>query len=408
MRVERDTVDVPPPPPHVEMSNVAWWKEQCGGQDREVVSQTGFSAETCEQLWLKYGDRGPLKERQNLLAGLVSLKTSPTEGQLPRVLPGASRFVRINEIKDAFAYLADVVDDIQWDSRLSHLNHVTHFPYYLTFFVDTVPFACFAGISENIQPKYAGPVMKMQVCCDALGRIVFISGPHPGSRSDSMLSKRWRPKTFCGQELGGADGAYSGNFRLAAPYRKPKRRPLPACKDRYNQIHAFFTARVEHIFTRIWPFAIVHQVWRGKGLEGACELQRRIHVHFINFELSRKIMYEPAGVWSHTPEGAPAAEEVEYETPEGVIGDDSPDEGDEEESEDDVGPARCQDSASHEGGGVLSTGLQEWLRQGKDRFSSSNHLNVWQPRLTRSEAARVCTEMALSAAELDRYLHRDD
>ena len=24
------------------------------------------------------------------------------------------------------------------------------------------------------------PVLKMQVCCDALGRIVFISGPHPG------------------------------------------------------------------------------------------------------------------------------------------------------------------------------------------------------------------------------------
>ena len=85
-----------------------------------------------------------------------------------------------------------------------------------------------------------------------------------------------------------------------------------------NQIHAFFRARVEHIFTRIWPFAM-YQVWRGKGLEGACELQRCIHVlfHFINFELSRKIMYEPAGVWSHTLEGAPAAEEVEYETPHG-------------------------------------------------------------------------------------------
>ena len=86
---------------------------------------------------------------------------------------------------------------------------MTHFPYYLTFFVDTVPIACFAGISKNIQPKYAGPVMKMQVCCDALGHIVFISGPHPGSRSDNTLWKRWGPKRFCGQELGGADSAYS-------------------------------------------------------------------------------------------------------------------------------------------------------------------------------------------------------
>ena len=190
----------------------------------------------------------------------------------------------------------------------------------------------------------------------------------------------------------GPDGAYSGTFRLAAPYRKPKGRPPLARKDRYNEIHAYFRARVEYIFTCIWSFAIVHQVWRGKGLEGACELHLRILVlfHFINFQLSRKIMYEPTGVWSHTPEGGPAAEEVECETLEGFIADDCPDEGGEAESEDDVGPTRCQDSASDEGGGLLSTSLREWLRQSKDRSSSSDHLNVWQPRLTRSELSYSC------------------
>ena len=60
-------------------------------------------------------------------------------------------------------------------------------------------------------------------------------------------------------------------------------------------------------------------------------------------------MYELARFWSHTPEGALAAEVVEYETPEGVFGNDSPDEGDSEESEDDVGLAPCQDSALIEG-----------------------------------------------------------
>ena len=62
-------------------------------------------------------------------------------------------------------------------------------------------------------------------------------------------------------------------------------------------------------------------------------------------------------------------------------------------------------------GEEVASVLQVWMcssRQGRDRPSSSNHLNVWQPRLTRSEAARVRTEMAVSAAELDRYLHRDD
>ena len=65
--------------------------------------------------------------------------------------------MRINEIKEAFAYLADVVDDIQWDSRLSHLNHVTHFPYYLTFFVVTVPIACFAGIFRKHPTQVCWP-----------------------------------------------------------------------------------------------------------------------------------------------------------------------------------------------------------------------------------------------------------
>ena len=55
---------------------------------------------------------------------------------------------------------------------------------------------------------------------------------------------------------------------------------------------------MERVFSRAWPFGIVHQVWRGKGLEGACELQHRVHVlfNFINFDLTRKVMYELAGV----------------------------------------------------------------------------------------------------------------
>jgi DDE superfamily endonuclease len=134
--------------------------------------------------------------------------------------------------------------DIKWEDRLSVLNHCTHFPYFVSFFLDTVPVACFGGeVPENYQPKYAGPVLKMQVCCDALGRIVFFSGPHPGSRADSTLWKRWGPKVFLGDEVGLADGAYSGNYRLIAPFRKPPNKALPVRKDRYNRIHSFFRAR---------------------------------------------------------------------------------------------------------------------------------------------------------------------
>ena len=53
--------------------------------------------------------------------------------------------------------------------------------------------------------------------------------------------------------------------------------------------------------------------------------QRRLYVlfNFLNFELSRKVMYEPAGVWAHTPDTAPAAQPVEYVRPSGAIESDS-------------------------------------------------------------------------------------
>ena len=185
--------------------------------------------------------------------------------------------------------------------------------------------------------------------------------------------------------------------------------------ERYNQIHAFFRARVEHVFTRIWPFAIVHQVWRGKGLEGACELQRRIHVlfNFVNFELSRKVMYELAGVWPHTPEGAPPAEHLEYEVPRGVLEDDSANEDDEEEDADVAHGSDCaaqndaSASTSEQSVPTLSSGLTEGVQQGRERSAPSNRVHVWQPRLTRSETARLRNDMALSASELHQFLHTD-
>lgn len=136
----------------------------------------GWSSLICEQLWVKYRG-GPLKERTHLLAVLVALKMSPTIDQLSRVLhmPKSSAQTLIQE---GFAYLQNVVDEVNWDDRLSPLNHTTHFPYYVSFFViqgiaffpqfscisgytlfcDTVPVACFCGsVPENFQPKYSGP-----------------------------------------------------------------------------------------------------------------------------------------------------------------------------------------------------------------------------------------------------------
>ena len=124
-------------------------------------------------------------------------------------------------------------------------------------------------------------------------------------------------------------------------------------------------------------------------------------------------MYEPAGVWPHTPEGAPPAEHVEYEVPTGVLEDDSANEDDEEEDADVAHGSGCAAqndagaSTSEQSVPTLSTGLTEWLQQGRERSAPSDRLHVWQPRLTRYETARLRNDMALSASELHQFLHTD-
>jgi hypothetical protein len=203
-------------------------------------------------------------------------------------------------------FLQDVVAEINWQDRLSELNHCRRFPYYATFFLDTVPVSCFGGETQRLtyQPKYAENVLKIQLCCDALGRIVFFfSGPHPGTRSDSTLWKEWGPEELLPGEVGLADGIYSGNAHLITPFRKPANKSLPHGAVRYNEVHSFYRARVEHCFGRLWVFSTFRDVWRGKGLQGAGELSQRVYVllHLVNFALKRKLLYEPMclGLISH-------------------------------------------------------------------------------------------------------------
>ena len=244
---------------------------------------------------------------------------------------------------------------------------------------DTMPVACFGGeIPENYQPKYADTVYKIQVCCDALGRIVWFSGPHPGSRGDSTLWKKWGPRSFVGQELGLADGAYSGNYRLVAPFRKPPGKPLPPRKERYNVLHSFFRARIEHVFSRLWPFGLVKHIWRGKGTEGACQLQRRMTVllHFLNFSLKRRLLYEPPGAWPLLPPGTQPVRVMVY--PETV----------------------CEILTSSE--------EEEESPSSALTLTPSTRLGVWQPTMTRDAVNSVAAAMGLAPEELRRILSTDE
>ena len=74
------------------------------------------------------------------------------------------------------SYLNGVVAEIRWAERLSEWNHVPHFPYFLTHYVDSMPIASIGGILCDVllTPKYAGCVYKFTVAIDSLGNIVWI------------------------------------------------------------------------------------------------------------------------------------------------------------------------------------------------------------------------------------------
>ena len=76
------------------------------------------------------------------------------------------------------SYLNGVVAEIRWEERLSEWNHVPHFLYFVTPYVDSMPIASIGGIFCDVlfNPKYAGCVYKVTVAIDSLGNIVWICG----------------------------------------------------------------------------------------------------------------------------------------------------------------------------------------------------------------------------------------
>ena len=66
-------------------------------------------------------------------------------------------------------------------------------------------------------------------------------------------------------EMGSMDGAYKGRLHVAWPFIGQK--TLADRQKGYNDVHGFCRARIEHLFARMWHWAITRNVWRGSGIE---------------------------------------------------------------------------------------------------------------------------------------------
>ena len=122
------------------------------------------------------------------------------------------------------SYLNGVVAEIRWAERLSEWNHVPHYPYFVTHYVDSMPIASIGGMLCNVlfNPKYAGCVYKVTVAIDSLGNIVWICPLAPGTSADVLIWDREGPKRVKGHymdyEIGSMDGAYKGRLHVAWPF----------------------------------------------------------------------------------------------------------------------------------------------------------------------------------------------
>ena len=285
----------------------------------------GIDAYSAKEFWLKYG-HDEILPRENLFRFFFFLKHTPPH-RCAHLLSGATGcseeawWASVHRVR---SYLNGVVAEIRWAERLSEWNHASHFPYFVTHYVDSMPIASMEGILCYVlfNPKYAGCVHKVTVTIDSLGNIVWICPLAPGTSEDVLILDRVGPKRSKGHymdyEIGSMDGAYKVRLHVAWPFIGQK--TLTKRQKEYNDVHGFCRARIERLFARMWQWGIVRNIWRGSGTE--LHEYVRVLLHLQQFLIRRQVRYPPYGPWEHAPAHAWTAPTQEDNDDEGVVGDD--------------------------------------------------------------------------------------
>ena len=152
-----------------------------------------------------------------------------------------------------------------------------------------------------------------------LGDICCFVGLHYGAMADSKIWSKdvpWQFMMFW--EVCLADCAYSSRPCVVAPFWKPHGRSMGGQAQAYNEVHSFYRARAEHLFSLFAPFGLVCHCWGGRDEPAFMNRCHRLRVltGFISFPLHRRMRYEPYGPWPHNPPSvAPAPAQAPAPTP---------------------------------------------------------------------------------------------
>lgn len=169
-------------------------------------------------------------------------------------------------------YLSNKLNLIQyfWSQRFSPDNMIPHlFGTMVTGVLDTSGMTSNKSVLHPVKKrsyngKYKEHVMKLQIVTDLLGRVIWFSGPHPGSDHDTVIWKHANPisamhplETFL------ADKAYIGQQNITGQFKKSKNNPLTEFKNCWNCIHGYFRVTVEHSIGFARVFGYLRQKHRG-------------------------------------------------------------------------------------------------------------------------------------------------
>ena len=292
---------------------MAEWDLLCGKYKSSTyqIATIGMDSSSAEELFMKYGGHGPLKNRKSMFNLLYLLKQAPSY-KYAGVVDGTSDMTWWDRMWRTLEFFNEVVDEIHWDERLNEWNHSPLHPYLVTTIGDTYPLDSHGGQLSDVlfQPKYEEDVLKILLMNDFLGNFRWFGGISCGVRGDARIMKELGPplhkiKPGEGHLL---DGGFGGRKGSITPYPKPKKLDMPPWKAKANDGHSLLRARSEHVLTELHSWGVCRNMYTKHGCTLPDRLQKlhlmvRAVVHIQQFLNVRNVRYEPYGPWDHFPSG---------------------------------------------------------------------------------------------------------
>ena len=174
----------------------------------------------------------------------------------------------VERLWDRIEWLSTEIAEFSWADSEIHRINIAGFSD-IDGSVDTVPVyvsttAKFNAANALYSGKYHDTVLKFQVVVSNGGLPLWWSGPHPGRAHDARIAVETPPPVPAGRTILG-DAAYvSVNPSILPPFKKSPGKALSFEEKKYNRVHQWYRATVEHFFAYVKRFRVLSTRYRCK------------------------------------------------------------------------------------------------------------------------------------------------